>query len=376
MQIEEFSLERIQSLHENLVELNLSDSGVHPFDLRTLLGPEEIEALLDVELGYGWTNGSVALREAIAALYDGRGADEVIVTNGGAEANFLLVMTLVRPGDEVIVVTPNYLQVSGWARAAGATVIEVPLDAAQGWCLDRAAIAAAITPATRLVTLCNPNNPTGTVLADEDLQHLLGLAEKHDFWVHSDEVYKGSELEGDEPPSLADSAGGARSRVIVTNSLSKAMALPGLRIGWLCGPAAEIYAAWQRKDYTSITTAALSEVIAAQVLAPERRARILARSRDWLRGNRDLLATWLEGQPRFQCTLPRAGGMAFLRYDLPVSSSELAERLRTECDLLVVPGDCYGLEGYIRIGIGAPPEVLSEGLKRIGACVEGAWASA
>lgn len=340
---------------------------MHPFDLRTLLDADEIEGLLDLELGYGWTNGGVALREAIARLYAKRSGDEILVTNGGAEANFLLVMTLIGPGDGVLVITPNYLQISGWARAIGADVSEVPLDAQAGWRLDRAALEAAITPATRLVTLCNPNNPTGAMLSEADRAHLVALAEQHGFWLHVDEVYKGSELDAAEPSSFADLS----SRAIVTYSLSKAMALPGLRIGWLCGPAEQIYAAWQRKDYTSITTATLSEAIALRVLEPARRERILERSRDWLRGNRALLADWLAGNPQFSCMLPEAGGMAFLAYDMGIPSAELAEMLRKECNLLVVPGDCYGLEGHIRIGIGAPPAVLAEGLKRIAAFVAG-----
>ncbi|TPN90021.1 aspartate aminotransferase, partial [Mesorhizobium sp. B1-1-5] len=90
MQIEEFTLERIQSLYENIVEYNLSDSGVHPYSLNELLSPEEREKVLAAELGYGWTNGAVVLREAIAATYKNRTADEVMVTNGSAEANFLM----------------------------------------------------------------------------------------------------------------------------------------------------------------------------------------------------------------------------------------------------------------------------------------------
>ncbi len=88
MKIEEFALERIQSLHENSVGLNLSDSGVHPMSLNELLSEEEIAELRSLELGYGWTNGAISLRETIAALYAGRGPDDVIVTNGSAEANF------------------------------------------------------------------------------------------------------------------------------------------------------------------------------------------------------------------------------------------------------------------------------------------------
>jgi aspartate/methionine/tyrosine aminotransferase len=361
VEIEEFRLERLQSLYENEVELNLSDSGVHPFDLRTLLDGEAREALLDVELGYGHTHGAPGLRRAIAGLYDDRDEDEILVTTGGVEANFLLVMTLVEPGDRIVVVTPNYLQISGWARAAGADVVEVPLDAERGWALDREALAAAMTPSTRLVTVCTPNNPTGTMLSEDDRAWLVGRVEALGAWLHADEVYAGSELDGDTPPSIAD----LTPRAIVTNSLSKAMALPGLRIGWLCGPRETIYAAWQRKDYTSITTSALSEAIAELALAPARRSAILERSRDWLRANRATLADWIAANPGFRCELPVAGGMALVAYDAPIGSDDLATCLREADGVLVVPGSCYGIEGHFRVGIGAPPAVLSAGLERI-----------
>ncbi|MCY3687969.1 MAG: aminotransferase class I/II-fold pyridoxal phosphate-dependent enzyme, partial [Gammaproteobacteria bacterium] len=133
MEIEEFALERIQSLYENTVEFNLSDSGVHPMCLNDLLSDAEMRELQALELGYGWTNGAVSLREAIAALYESRTSDEIIVTNGSAEANFLLVMSLLNPDDEIVVFTPNYLQIWGWARALGVNVKAVRHDGDADW---------------------------------------------------------------------------------------------------------------------------------------------------------------------------------------------------------------------------------------------------
>ena len=133
MKVEEFTLERIQSLYENTVELNLSDSGVHPMSLNDLLSDAEMREVQALELGYGWTNGAVTLRETIAALYERRTPDEIIVTNGSAEANFLLVMLLLNPGDEIVVFTPNYLQIWGWARALGVNAIAVQHDGEADW---------------------------------------------------------------------------------------------------------------------------------------------------------------------------------------------------------------------------------------------------
>lgn len=373
MQIEEFTLERIQSLYENVVDYNLSDSGVHPYSLNELLNAEEREKVLAAELGYGWTNGAVALREAIAATYKSRTADEVIVTNGSAEANFLMAMTLLEPGDEIVVVVPNYLQIRGWAKALGATVRDVPLREELGWLPDPADIRAAISPRTKVITLCTPNNPTGRVVPAELLGEIVAIARANGLWLHTDEVYKGAEYGTVEPPSGAD----LYERAIVTNGLSKAMAMPGLRIGWLVGPAAEIYAAWQRKDYTSITTGAISELVATLAMQPARRKAILDRSRELLSRNVDLMVRWVRANEGLvSLAPPQAGGMAFVRYHLPVNSTELVHRIKDEQSVLLAPGDVYGMDGYFRVGIGAPAHVLEGGLERVQTFLRGLARSA
>ena len=362
MKVEEFSLERIQSLYENTVPYNLSDSGVHPMSLNELLSDDEMEEVRHLELGYGWTNGAISLREAISDLYQQRGPDEVIVTNGSAEANFLMVMSLLEPGDEIIVFTPNYLQIWGWARAIGVSARAVPLKEELEWEPDLEELETLITQNTKLITICHPNNPTGAVLSLEKMQALSDIAAENDIYLHADEVYKGSELEGPETASFLD----LYDKAFVTNGLSKAMALPGLRIGWLAGSAEMIYTAWQRKDYTSITTAALSEYVAERVLRPDARQKILNRSKKILRQNLSLLSDWIDANSdNVSLIKPKAGGMAFVRYMRDINSTKLAHAIREEKGVLILPGDVYGLDGYFRIGIGAPIEHLEPGLARI-----------
>ncbi|MFD2205711.1 aminotransferase class I/II-fold pyridoxal phosphate-dependent enzyme [Kiloniella antarctica] len=361
MKFQEFTLERIQSLYENTVEHNLSDSGVHPYTLRELLNPEQLSSLLDVELGYGWTNGGTELRQSVANLYKNRTPDDVIITNGSAEANFLLVMSVLNPGDDLIVFVPNYLQMWGWAKALGVNVVEVQLREELGWLPDMDELHAAITPRTKMITICHPNNPTGSLLDEAAMTELVDIARAHDLYLHADEVYRGSELDGHETATFAD----LYDKAIVTAGLSKALALPGLRIGWLVGPADVIYTCWQAKDYTSITTSAISEYVANIVIQPEKRAEVLNRSRTLLNANVDLLSGWLKENNQYSCHLPKAGGMAFMRYAMPINSTKLIHEIREKRSIMLLPGDVYGLDGYIRIGIGAPIEHLRVGLKEL-----------
>jgi len=363
MRVPEFMLERIQSLFENTVQVNLSDSGVHPYELRALLTAQEIEEMCSIELGYGWTNGSEELRDTIARLYTGRSRENVIATNGSAEANFLIVMALLEPGDELLVVVPNYLQIVGWAQAAGVSRRIVPLRQENAWMPDLQEIERAISRRTRMISLCNPNNPTGALLSREQMDGLVSLARRHGIYLHADEIYKGSELYAEEGPSFAD----LYEKALVTNGLSKAMAMPGLRLGWLIGPKEDVAKAWHCKDYTSITTGTMSEFIACRVLQPARRTQVLARSKDILRANLATIARWIDERSALLSFVPpRAGGMAFVRYEMAVNSTELVKLLLKEKSVFPVPGDAFGLDHYLRIGIGSPGSHLEEGLRRIG----------
>lgn len=363
MFITEFKLERTQSLWENRVRYNLTESGLHPYSLRELLSPAECDELLALPLGYGWTNGGVELRRAIAGLYRQRNEDNVLVTNGSAEANFLLVWSLLDPGDELILMLPNYMQIHGIAESIGAGVRPFYLREERGWTPDLDELEDLVSARTRMISVCHPNNPTGATLTAGQMDRLIAFARRHGLYLHADEIYSGSEIAGEALPSFAD----VYEKAIVTNGLSKAMGLPGLRIGWLLGPADVIAAAWHRKDYTSITTSATGEYAARLVLEPARRQRILDRGKDHLRANLAVLEAWVAGLDGLLTFVPpRAGGMAFMRYRLDRNSTGLCDELREETGVFVVPGDCYGLDHHLRIGTGVQTSTLREGLGLMG----------
>ena len=366
MKLEPFAMERMQSTYENEVEFNLSESGVHPLSVRELLDdPADVDGLLDQPLVYTQSNGTRELRERIAGLYPGAASDHVQVTNGGSEANYVSTWRLVEPGDEVVLMVPNYMQTWGLARAFGGVVREWKLrpDPSQGrWFADPDDLRRLVNANTRLIIICTPNNPTGALITEQELDDICRIAGQHGAWVLSDEIYRGAERDGRESPSVW----GRYERAIVTSGLSKAYGLPGLRIGWIVGPPDFTASTWSYHDYTTIAPGALSDRLARAALTPERRERLLNRTRRIVRENLVLLEEWLSAQPGgFKWIRPEAGAICYAQYHYDINSLELANRLRVEKSVLVVPGDHFGMDRHIRFGYGERPDYLKTGLARI-----------
>jgi aspartate/methionine/tyrosine aminotransferase len=298
----------------------------------------------------------------------------VQVTNGGSEANLLTLLHLVQPSDQVVVMLPNYMQVPGILRALQAEVrpwrlVEDDRDGAARWRPDFDALRALVTRNTRAILICNPNNPTGARLTAAELDEVCAVAAACGAWVVSDEIYRGAELDGVETATVF----GRYARAVVTSGLSKAFALPGLRIGWVVAPPPVIEDLWGIHDYTSIAPGAINDRLARIALAPERRDALLARTRGILRTNYPVLKRWIRRRPAMlRHVAPEAGAIAFVRYALPIGSTRLIERMRDEQSVLVVPGDHFEMDGFLRIGFGCDPELLIPALERIGEVLDSA----
>ena len=365
MKLEQFAMERMQSTYENLVEFNLSESGVRPLTPRELIGdPAGLDGLLDQPLVYSQSNGTIELRQAIASMYPGAGIDHVEVTNGGSEANFITTFNLIEKGDEVVMLVPNYMQTWGLSRAFGGTIREWKLvedhDAGR-WRVDVAALETLVTPRTKMIVICNPNNPTGARLTAADLDAIARIADQHGAWILSDEVYRGAEIDGVETASMW----GRSPKAIITSGLSKAYGLPGLRIGWIVGPPSLIASFWSYHDYVTIAPGALSDRLARIAMQPERRVQLFERTRGILRRNLPLIEAWLKDAGGFRWIKPEAGAIVYVKYDHPINSTTLVTRLREEKGVLIVPGDHFGMDGYLRLGFGEPPEYNRAGLERL-----------
>jgi aspartate/methionine/tyrosine aminotransferase len=363
MQIEPFELERWQSVWENKVELNISESGVHPLTTSELVpDPEQLRKILDVQQLYPQTNGSEELRTRIAELYPGANAENVLVTCGGSEANYIATWSLIEPGDEVVFMMPNYMQIAGVARAMGATVKPLWLREELDWGINVDDLPRVVTPKTKLIAICNPSNPTGAVLREDMRAAVVGAGAKVGAWIISDEVYRGAEFDGD----MTETMWGGYERMLCTAGLSKAFSLPGLRTGWVIGAPKMTEKLWSYHDYTSIGPSMLTDRLASVALEPQRRAWILNRTRGFVRSNYPPLRTWLDAHAdTFSHVAPKAGAIAWAGLRGGRDSAHMAEELRVKKSVLLVAGEQVGMEGFVRFGFGGDPAQLQKALGRI-----------
>ena len=365
-----FEMERFMSKFEQEVDYNLSESGVHPMLLKELLeqAPANMDHLMNTDLNYPHVNGTPELRENIAALYNGATPDNVLVTVGAIEANYIATRTLLSTGDEIVIMLPNYMQIWGIAKNHGLQIRTFHLREDNGWAPDLDELNEAVTSATKLIAVCNPDNPTGYAFADDEMDAIVAAAERVGAWILADEVYSGAERASeDQTPSFF----GRYDKVLAMGSMSKAYGLPGLRIGWVVGPAETLDEIWARHEYITISATMLSNKLAAIALSPPVRPRIIERTRNYIRQGYPVLQQWMERHKEtFSFTPPQAAAITFVRYHLDINSTEFTERLRKEKSVLIVPGDHFGMDHFVRISFGLPHDYLTAALDRIHELIE------
>jgi len=364
MKIENFEMERMQSTWENLVEYDMSESGIMPLSINQLVEMGlDMPALMDMPLGYSQSNGTVELRERIAALYPGAGVDNIEVTNGTSEANYLLALSQLQPGDHFALEVPNYMQMWRLPASLGARVNVFHLDLDSDWEVAWDEFDQAINPKTRMVYVSHPNNPTGKVISEDSMQRIVNRCEEMDAYLIADEVYLGAEIERPRTKSFW----GMSEKVIVTSGLSKAYGIPGIRVGWMVGPPDVVKQCWTQHDYITIGPNKLSDHMARIAVVAQNREKCYARTRQTLQNNLPLMQQWIDsfgGKLSFRA--PDAGAIALIKHNSDNADLDLVERIRKNQSTLIVPGSHLGMEGYIRVWMGGKPEFITEGFRRVG----------
>ena len=333
---------------------------------------------LDSDLSLDWNNrdfrGLPELRQHVltqAGLSQKCAPEDVLITAGAAEANYLAIMQLLQPGDEIVIETPGWPQAEVLAKAIGARITKITRRESNDWALPLDELADAVSPKTKMIFISNPNNPTGQLLDEADLLELVRIADRVGAWVLVDEVYAGLEWSGPRAPSIA----GLYQRGITTGSVSKALGLQGLRTGWLiCKDADLIMDAVILRENSSEIMNIMGEVIAEIAMRPERYAAAMTQARRDGAANLAQMDAWVAAQDRLSWVKPQAGLIGLGRLPNGIDSDEFAKRLLAPpYKTFLLPGSAYDQPGHIRLGVGGGAEVnLSKGLDRVAAALS-AW---
>ncbi|MGZ6038014.1 MAG: aminotransferase class I/II-fold pyridoxal phosphate-dependent enzyme [Phenylobacterium sp.] len=353
---EEYGYARIRY---NLSESSVADQSLSDLGL----------SIPDMPLLYGEHRGRARLRELIAADGPGLSADDVLVTTGAAGALFIIATSLLGPDDHLVVIRPNYATNLETPRAIGCKITLIDLAFEEGFRVDLARVAEALTPATKIISVTCPHNPTGVMLSEADLRGLADLASQHGCRLLVDETYRDLSFDGALPPAASLGA-----HVISVSSLSKAYGVPGIRIGWLItkDPALqEIFLA--ASEQISICGSVMDEWVAEQVM--ERRAAILAPRLVEMRRRLALVSAWMQGEDRLEWVKPSGGVVCFPRMrSQPAGGTEgFYRRLLDEHGAYVGPGHWFEQsDRHFRIGYGWPTaQDLEAGLAAISAALRG-----
>ncbi len=337
----------------NLAESSVTDGLLDDLDL-------DLKGLV---LAYGDHFGKPELRQIIAADGDSLRPDDVLLTVGAAAALFIVSTSLLNAGDRLLVVFPNYATNIETPRQMGCEMDYFRLTFEQGYRLDVDALAERITPATRLVSLTCPHNPTGSMIARRDLERLVALVEARGIRLLFDETYREMSFAEELPPAASLSP-----NVISVSSLSKTYGLPGIRMGWiLCRDPNLMQTFLAAKEQIFISNSVVDEKIAYQYL--RRKAEHLGRIRAHIRQNFDIIRQWMSEQSDMEWVEPQGGCVCFprIRPDSGVDVERFYTILNTVYKTWTGPGHWFESDRrHMRIGYGWPKrEELEAGLRHI-----------
>jgi aspartate/methionine/tyrosine aminotransferase len=366
MKISPFKVEQWMNEWEAKAVYNLGETCVDSLRIGELLelcgedAPEYLRKLGGVRMSYGHIEGSPELRRGIASLYRDISPDGVIPTHGAIGANYQVIMTLIEPGDNIVCVKPTYQQHYSIPESIGAEVRPLRLTYAEKFLPNLDELSRLTDGNTKMITINNPNNPTGSWIPDEITKEIVKIAERAGAYVLSDEVYRGISEDGEYMTSIVD----LYDKGVSIGSMSKVFSLAGLRLGWIATRDAGVKnACLGRRDYDTISCGVLDDMLSA--LALGHKDNILKRNKSIIDKNRAVLDKWVRETPETEYIRPAAGTTALVFYRKNIPSRELAERLLKEKGVLVTPGECFDMEGSMRIGYAYDSKRLQTGLDKI-----------
>lgn len=365
MKIKTFKVEQWMNQYENDAIYNLAETCIDSLTLRELLNlagknfEEYMVSLGDIRMTYSHIYGSPNLLKGIASLFQDVKAEQIIPTHGAIGANYQVLITLLEPGDSMVSVAPTYQQHYSIPESMGTEVNILKLLPENNFLPELQELKKMVNSNTKLITINNPNNPSGSLIPVELIKQIVDIAKSVDAYVLSDEVYRGISEDGSYMPSIVD----LYEKGISVGSMSKTFSLAGLRLGWIVSKDEKIInLCRERRDYDTISCGVLDDIFAS--LALENKEAILERNRKIVMTNRELLHQWVSSEPRVSYVKPVAGNTALIYYDADMHSYEFCEKLLKETGVFYTPGECFDLDYCFRIGYAFDSKTLMEGLEK------------
>lgn len=365
MKIKTFKVERWMNEYEDDAVYNLAETCIDSMtveELLTVCGEDPasyLAGLSDIRLSYSHIFGSPEFLQGVAGLYQDLRPEQVIPTHGAIGANHQVITSLIEPSDNMISVMPTYQQHYSIPESIGAEVRILQLTLEDDYLPNLDVLKSLVDENTKMITINNPNNPTGSWIPVETMEEIIEIARSVDAYVLCDEVYRGISEDGSYMQSIVD----LYDKGISVGSMSKVFSLAGLRMGWIATKSEEVlHLCHERRDYDTISCGVIDDKLAA--LALKNKDAVFARNRQILNKNRAILDQWVQETPEVRYLKPVAGTTALVYYDKDMPSQELCIKLLREKGVLFTPGECFEMEGAVRIGYAYDSKTLREGLDK------------
>jgi len=369
LQIAPFELELWMNKHELKVKFDIAESGIAPLSINELLAYDDdarvTDAITNLALGYNDAYGAISLRKEIAKTYSDCVPENILITIGAIEANFLIFHVLLNRGDHVITQFPAYQQLYSVPEAIGCNVSYWRCHDDKGFKFDLADLRKLIQSDTKLIIINTPHNPTGAVLSNSEMAEIYDMAKAVGSHVLSDEAYRWLRV----PDSTYNfkPAFNLGSSAISTGTMSKPFGLAGLRIGWIAAQSDLIDKCRSTRHYISLCPGKVDDTLAA--IAFRNKDKIFKRNEQMITENLSMLKEWVDRRADIlSYHRPAAGLLCMLRHQLDISSVQLADKLAEQYSVLLAPGSVFGLEGYLRLGFGQHPDIFQMGIESADQC--------
>ena len=365
MFIKPFGIETWMNEFEDHCSYNLAETCIKSMTIGELIelsgqNADLVSEISEIAMTYGEIKGSERLRSNISSIYAHQKIENILVTHGAIGANSLVYNALIDPGDEVISIIPNYQQHYSIPESLGGNVSLLKLKPENSFLPDLNELRNMLSSNTKLISLTNPNNPTGSLIDGKLLEEIVTLAKTCGAYILCDEVYRGTNQVG---AAYTSSIADLYDKGISTGSMSKTYSLAGLRLGWIATSSEILKLIFMHRDYNTISVGIINDYFASMAL--ENKDKIAYRNQHIIKENLNILDRWVKKENGFSYIKPKGGTTALLKYEYAIPSRDFCIKILENTGVLFAPGGAMEMEGWIRIGYANDTEILAAGLEKV-----------